>query len=102
MSLIINMIKVARPIHWVKNLSLFAALIFTQTLLIRSYFYTVVWAFIAFNLITSASYILNDILDAKTDRLHPIKKKRPIAAGKMPLPLALFELFFLALASLFL
>ena len=96
------MIKVARPIHWVKNLSLFAALIFTQTLLIRSYFYTVVWAFIAFNLITSASYILNDILDAKTDRLHPIKKKRPIAAGKMPLPLALFELFFFALASLFL
>lgn len=89
--ILVSMIKVARPTHWVKNLSLFAALIFTGTLFIPSYFITVVLAFISFSFASSAAYIFNDLLDAPRDRLHPIKKDRPIAKGVLPIPLALFE-----------
>lgn len=96
-----EIIKIARPVHWVKNFALFAALIFSGNLFISAYFYKVFWAFIVFNLATSASYIFNDILDAKLDRLHPIKKRRPIASGKLPIPVALVTVFTLALVALY-
>ena len=95
-------VKVARPIHWIKNLAIFAALIFTVNLFNRILLIRVIWAFIAFDLATSATYIFNDMIDAKLDRLHPIKKNRPIASGKLPLPVALIELIILATLSLFL
>ena len=98
--LVFSIIKVARPTHWVKNLALFAALIFTGNLFNATLFWEVFWAFWAFNLAASATYILNDILDAPRDRLHPIKKERPIASGKLPLSVALIELVLLALFSL--
>lgn len=93
-------IKIARPLHWIKNLSLFAALMFTggfasQTLLNR-----VILAFISFCFISSATYILNDILDAKRDRLHPFKKKRPIASKKLPVGIAIVEAFVFVILSL--
>lgn len=98
----VAMIRVARPVHWVKNLSLFAALIFTQTLFIPSYYQTIILAFIAFNFATSAAYIFNDIIDAGKDRLHPIKKHRPIAAGILPVEIALTEALVLAALAVFL
>lgn len=101
-SYISSLIKVSRPIHWVKNFALFAALIFTGTLFIRSYFITVFWAFIAFNLITSATYVFNDIIDAKLDRLHPIKKFRPVASGKLPIQIAFLFLIVLSGSALYL
>ncbi|MCL4382846.1 UbiA prenyltransferase family protein [Patescibacteria group bacterium] len=84
-----------------KNFALFAALVFTRTLLIHSYFVTVVWAFIAFSLATSSTYILNDILDVKADRLHPNKKLRPIAAGTISPIFAFTISAALAFVSLF-
>lgn len=95
-----ELIKLARPIHWTKNLSLFAALIFTGNLFDNFLFSRVVWAFLSFNFITSATYIFNDIRDIASDKLHPIKKFRPIAAGKVPIPLALFAFVLLSLISL--
>jgi 4-hydroxybenzoate polyprenyltransferase len=95
-------IKAARPIHWIKNLSLFAALIFTSKLFNDILFSRVVWAFIAFNFATSSTYIFNDIIDAKLDRLHPTKKKRPIASGQLSIPIAYFESGILALLAIFL
>lgn len=97
-----EIIKVVRPAHWTKNLALFAALIFSKQLFIEIQLIRVIWAFIAFSLAASAAYIFNDILDAKSDRLHPIKKKRPIAAGKLPIPIALVTAFSLALISIYL
>jgi len=82
LDLTINLIKVARPIHWVKNIFVFAALIFSGTLFIPHYFTTTLWVFFTFCLASSAAYIFNDILDADKDRLHLFKKKRPIASGK--------------------
>ncbi len=98
----IQIIKIARPVHWIKNLSLFAALFFTFNIFKPVLFNTVFLAFISFNFITSASYIFNDIIDAKKDRKHPVKKNRPLASGKLPVPVAVIELIlFLILAFIF-
>ena len=99
-SLIISLIKIARPVHWLKNLSIFAALFLTGFLFDKAYFVKVFWAFIAFNLATSATYVINDILDSKSDKLHPTKRFRPIASGSLPVTLAFSEAMVLALGSL--
>ena len=91
----------SRPIHWIKNLSLFAAIVFTGTLQVPTYFLVVFWAFISFNLTTSAAYLINDIMDSPRDALHPIKKKRPIASGKLSKKHALFAALFFATISVF-
>lgn len=98
-SIIVAAVKITRPVHWVKNLSLFAAILLTGLLYAQGYFGKVFWAFIAFNFATSATYIFNDILDAAHDRLHPVKKFRPIASGTLPVPIALFEALILALLA---
>lgn len=100
-SIISGMIKVARPVHWIKNLSVFAALFLSGYLLDETSFKNVFWAFMSFCFITSGTYIINDICDRKLDRLHPIKKFRPIASGILPVSLAIFELLLLLFAGLF-
>lgn len=100
-STIMGMIKVARPVHWIKNLSIFAALFLSGYLLDKTYFINVFWAFISFCFITSGTYIINDIFDKKLDQLHPIKKYRPIASGNLPISLAIIEIIILLFAGLF-
>ncbi len=92
----------ARPIQWIKNLALFAGLVFSGWLFIPEKFLTVVIATVIFSFLTSSIYIFNDIVDAPSDRKHPLKKHRPIASGKFPIPLALFASFSGVLISLFL
>ena len=95
----ISLIKIARPTHWVKNFSIFAALIFSGTLFIDGYLERVIWAFVAFCFAASATYIFNDIADAKQDRMHPKKKERPIAARKLSIPVAVaMALVFIAIS----
>lgn len=101
-NLIIASFKAMRPVHWVKNLSIFAAIFLTGLLFEKGDFKKIVWAFIVFCLITSATYLINDVLDVNADKLHPAKKYRPIASGVLPIPLAIFEAFVLAFASIFL
>ncbi len=101
-SLSLELVKAARPAHWIKNFALFAALIFSGNLLIAEKFNLVIQAFVAFSLATSATYLFNDIRDIKRDRLHPIKKNRPIAAGKISKGLAFFVLLILGSGSLYL
>lgn len=97
---VVAMIKVARPVHWIKNLALFGAILLSGLLFEKGQFSAVLWGFVAFSLITSAAYIINDVLDARLDRLHPIKKNRPIANGSLPVPLAMVEAVVLASVSL--
>lgn len=94
-------LKIARPIHWIKNLSLFGAIFLTGLIDNDFLFRQVLLAFIAFNFATSATYIFNDLLDAGMDRLHPVKKFRPIASGKFPIYLAIFEAAVLTSISLY-
>lgn len=97
---IILVFNLLRVMHWIKNFALFAPLIFSGTLFIRDYFWRTLEAFFAFNLISSAAYIFNDLKDAPYDRLHPIKKKRPIASKKISKYQALFLFSFLVFISL--
>ncbi len=77
-----------------------APLIFSGHFFIKQDFFTILWAIIVFSLNTSALYLINDIIDLPHDRLHPYKKNRPIASGKVPLPVALFLAIFLTFISL--
>jgi len=85
---IYQIIRTARPRQWLKNASIFAAPILAGRLFIGDTFMLSFKAFIAFCAISSGAYFLNDIVDAPRDRLHPIKKNRPIASGKLSVPLA--------------
>lgn len=99
-NLVFASVKLARPLHWLKNLSLFAALFLTGMLFDKLALPKVFWAFVAFNFATSATYVINDILDAKRDRLHPTKKNRPIASGAIPVSLAFLEAILFAVLAL--
>lgn len=95
-------IKSARPTQVLKNLSLFTGIIFSGWFFIPEKFFTVLLAIIIFSILASSVYIFNDILDAPTDKLHPLKRKRPIASGKLPISIALFFAIFGFVTSLFL
>ncbi len=76
-------LQIMRPLHWTKNMFVFAALVFGQKLDDPSALGRAIAAFFCFCLAASAVYILNDIIDRKMDNLHPEKCKRPIAAGSV-------------------
>lgn len=100
METITSAIKIARPVHWIKNLSVFSALVFSGTLFVSGYLERATLAFLAFCLISSTIYIINDIFDAPHDKLHPIKKERPIASGKLDLKIAILESIILFILSI--
>jgi len=76
-------VAVLRPAHWVKNLFVFAALVFAGRLLDAQAWLAAGAAFAGFCLLSSAGYIINDIADLEQDRLHPTKRLRPIASGRI-------------------
>lgn len=80
---IYQVLRTARPRQWLKNLSLYAAPVFTGTLFYNDAFYKTTLAFVAFCGVSSGIYFLNDLMDVEKDKLHPIKKNRPIASGKL-------------------
>jgi len=88
--LFINLLKTARPRQWLKNLSLAAALLFSGKFFHAPSFTLVMGAVIIFSILSSSVYFINDIVDLSRDRIHPFKKLRPIASGKLSIPLALF------------
>ncbi|MBQ0106085.1 MAG: UbiA prenyltransferase family protein [Armatimonadetes bacterium] len=75
-------IKLLRPTHWIKNLILFIPLIFASAFNIVSITTTIV-GFLAFSLIASCVYIINDIKDYEKDKSNPHKNKRPIASDRV-------------------
>jgi len=77
------LLQALRPKQWTKNLLVFAGVVFSQhardpVLLVRA-----VGGFVAFSLLASAVYIVNDLKDVDADRLHPKKRHRPIASGAL-------------------
>lgn len=76
-------IKTLRSKHWLKNILLFAAPFFGGRLFFEETLLMALPAFMAFSLCASAAYIFNDIKDIENDRLHPGKKKRPIASNRI-------------------
>jgi len=85
---VLAVVRALRPKQWPKNLLVFAGLVFTYNLLNAGMFTRVILAFVAFCALSSAGYIWNDLRDISADRLHPIKRNRPIASGLVPPMLA--------------
>ena len=77
-----------RPRQWAKNLFVFAGVIFSQQLF-TSQAWRAVAAFALFCALSGAIYLLNDVADAEKDRLHPTKRRRPVASGALSRRLAL-------------
>jgi len=80
-SILITVVVALRPKQWTKNAVVFAALVFDHKLFEASRFFVTLGAFICFCLASSAIYLINDINDISSDRLHPRKRHRPIASG---------------------
>lgn len=80
--------KLLRPKDWAKNLFLFIPLFFGGEFGDPSKILSVLWGFIAFSLIASSIYIINDYRDVEDDRKHPTKCKRPLASGEVSKPSA--------------
>ncbi len=77
------LLKLLRPRQWIKNFALFAGITFSGLLFESEPLTRVSIAFISFCFLSSATYIINDILDVQKDRLHPFKRMRPLASGKV-------------------
>lgn len=92
--------QTARPRQWLKNLGVFAPIIFTGQLLNRDLFIVSIWAFISFSILSSTSYLVNDVADIPRDRLHPFKKLRPVAKGDLSINLTIFLSLILGLLGL--
>ncbi|MBI4225500.1 UbiA prenyltransferase family protein [Candidatus Roizmanbacteria bacterium] len=97
---VIILLQALRVNQWIKNLVVFIAIIFSGTLFIPEAFLKSTYAFFIFCLLSSTSYVLNDIIDYPYDKKHPIKKFRPIASGKISIPEATFIVFILTLVLL--
>lgn len=98
---IIAIIQALRPIQWIKNLNLFAAVILNGQLLNFPIFFKSILAFFVFCFLSSSSYLINDLVDVEKDRLHPVKKYRPIARGDLSESNAIFAAFILLFLGLF-
>lgn len=82
MSLVAAVLVSLRPRQWSKNLFVFAGLIFSQSLF-TSLFWPALGAFAIFCALSGTIYVFNDLADREKDRLHPIKRNRPIASGAL-------------------
>lgn len=77
-----------RPQHYIKNFLIFVPLVFSKNLSDFSLFWKTLLGFLAFSLLASVIYIFNDIHDVEADRQHEVKRNRPIASGRISIPVA--------------
>ena len=91
MAFLKHAIRLARPKHWIKNIIVLFPVVFAQRMDDPHAWSSAALAAVAFCLVSSASYIFNDIFDRDKDRLHPRKSGRPLAAGQISLSAAAAE-----------
>src|SRR5262245_22873148 len=87
-SLLVGLVKLARPKQWSKNVLVFAAPAAAGVLDNRQWAVDAMFAFACFCLAAAGTYYINDARDVEADRLHPKKCHRPVASGSVPVPLA--------------
>jgi 4-hydroxybenzoate polyprenyltransferase len=86
--LLITILEAMRPRQWAKNLFVLAGLLFSQKLF-TPLAGRAVAAFVVFCALSGAMYLFNDVADREKDRLHPRKRERPVASGRLSVPTAL-------------
>jgi decaprenyl-phosphate phosphoribosyltransferase len=87
-SLLVGLVKLARPKQWSKNVLVFAAPAAAGVLDNRQWAVDAMFAFACFCLAAAGTYYINDARDVEADRLHPKKCHRPVASGSVPVPVA--------------
>ena len=88
-SLALHLLLSLRPAQWTKNLLVFAGLLFGRRLFDPASVVDAVSAFVVFCALSGVVYLVNDVADRDSDRLHPLKSRRPIASGALPVPVAM-------------
>lgn len=101
-STILLYLRGLRVNQWIKNFIIFAAILFAGKLFDTDFLVPTIYAFLLFCILSSASYVLNDIVDYQYDKKHPIKKFRPIASGAIQIPQATFLVFVMTITALIL
>ncbi len=94
------LLKAIRPIHWFKNLLIFVPAVLSHSVNLPNLI-NLLSAFFLFSLTCSATYLINDLFDIDSDRMHSEKKNRPIASGDLSSFHALFVAFTLIFISMF-
>ena len=94
------LVAAMRPRQWLKNVLVFAAPLAAGSIFELDVLLPSILAFVVFCLMSSATYLINDIRDIEADRAHPTKCRRPIAAGELSIGLAVGASIVLALVSL--
>src|SRR5208283_4570703 len=96
-------LAIVRLDHSIKNLFVLPGIIVPLSLYPRLLTWrlglTLVWAFVAITLVACSNYVLNEVLDAPFDRLHPIKKNRPAALGLVSIPVAYVQWILMMVAG---
>jgi len=99
---LIGAVQLMRPKQWVKNTFVFAPLFFTPLAVTMDSVAAVLTVFVAFCLVSSGVYCFNDARDCESDRLHPSKRNRPVASGRVPIAAAMIMALLLVLSGLLL
>ncbi|QXM06748.1 decaprenyl-phosphate phosphoribosyltransferase [Crassaminicella indica] len=89
----VGLLKTMRPKQWTKNLILFAGILFSNNLFDFDLLRLSIAGFLLFCIFSGNVYIVNDIVDKEKDQLHPKKRNRPIASGKVSVLKAIIFLF---------
>ena len=103
-----SLLKALRPMQWVKNVLVFLPFVFAVDIAwstddlepVPELLFKLVLVTLAFCAISSAIYLLNDLMDRSEDRLHPVKRNRPIASGRVSVPVAAAVMVLLTVAGL--
>jgi len=95
-----DLIRTMRPKQWPKNGFLFAALIFDRQLFNFSAFLHTLAGFGLFCLLSGAVYMINDLMDLEADKMHPQKRLRPLASGRLPIPVVRVAVLILLILAL--
>ncbi len=99
-NIMVGLIKTMRPHQWTKNALIFAPLFFDGQLTVLESLLRVLVGFGLLCLMASSIYVINDLVDVKSDRMHPKKRHRPIASGLLPVPAATVAAFVLPVFAL--
>jgi 4-hydroxybenzoate polyprenyltransferase len=96
----LNLFISLRPGQWTKNLLVFAGLLFGRRLLDPTAVADAFFAFVVFCMLSGVVYLMNDVADRESDRSHPLKARRPIASGELPVRTAVTAAIVLGAAAM--
>jgi 4-hydroxybenzoate polyprenyltransferase len=98
--IVLHLLVSLRPGQWTKNLLVFAGILFGRRLFDAGALVDAVSAFAVFCVLSGVVYLVNDVSDRESDREHPLKARRPIASGELPVPVAVTAAIVLGMAAL--